>query len=265
MMSHKFFDPLCDKYYISHVKYPTEEQRKKRCYTIVKWGFSIIYYALTSVFGYFILLPTSFMPTFLGGNGDCTDCMRYIKSFDEATLAMEIYYGIQFGKHFGRFFQHVFIRPEGNFYEYTLHHAISMFLIFFSYLMNFWMIGIFILVIHDSSDFFLIIPRAYRDCKTINKTFLKLQYLVMTVTWIGCRIFLLSYCAVYTAIKSLYQIAMDSSNFDDIFIEILYLPGVLMAFMICALEVLQIFWTYHIITSFIEVTVSSKIAKHTYD
>jgi hypothetical protein len=53
--------------------------------------------------------------------------------------------------------------------------------------------------------------------------------------------------------------------FDNIFIEVLYLPGVLMAVMICALEVLQIFWTYHIITPFIEVTVSSKIAKHTYD
>lgn len=45
----------------------------------------------------------------------------------------------------------------------------------------------------------------------------------------------------------------------------MYLSAVLMALMLSALEVLQIFWTYHIITSFIEVNVSSKIAKHTYD
>lgn len=70
--------------------------------------------------------------------------------------------------------------------------------------MNFWMIGIFLLMIHDISDFFLIIPRAYRDCKVIIKPLLQLQYVVMITTWIGCRIFLLSYCAVYTALKNLY-------------------------------------------------------------
>lgn len=144
------------------------------------------------------------MPTWLGGTGDCTDCIRYINSFDEATFAMELFYGIQFGKHFGRFFQHVFIRPEGNFYEYTLHHAISMFLIFFSYMMNYWMIGIFLLMIHDISDVSLIIPRAYRDCKVIYKPLLIIQYAVMLITWIGTRIFILSYCSVYTAIKNLY-------------------------------------------------------------
>jgi hypothetical protein len=82
MMSHRIFDPLCEKYYISHVKYPVEEARKKRCYTIVKWGFSIFYYAITSIFAYLILLPTSYMPTWLGGDGDCTDCLRYVKSFN---------------------------------------------------------------------------------------------------------------------------------------------------------------------------------------
>jgi hypothetical protein len=81
-LSHRIFDSICEKYYISHTKYPNPEARRKRCYTIVKWGFSIFYYALTSVTAYFILLNTSFMPTWLGGNGDCTDCLRYVNSFD---------------------------------------------------------------------------------------------------------------------------------------------------------------------------------------
>jgi hypothetical protein len=215
--SHKLFDSVCAKYYISHTKYPTEEERKKRCYTLVKWGFSIFYYGITSIFAYFILLDTSYMPSWLGGSGDCTDCIRYVESFDEATWAMEIYYGVQFGKHLGRFFQHVFIRPEGNFYEYTLHHALSTFLIFFSYMMNFWMIGIFLLMIHDASDFFLIIPRAYRDYKNIYKPFLQLQYVVMAVTWISCRIFMLSYCAVFTAVKNLYYVAYHPEIFEPFF------------------------------------------------
>jgi hypothetical protein len=171
-----------------------------------------------SVFGYVILLPTSYMPVWLGGSGDCTDCIRYINSFDEATFAMELFYGIQFGKHFGRFFMHVFIRPEGNFYEYTLHHAISTFLIFFSYMMNFRMIGIFLLMIHDISDVLLILPRTYRDYRAFNKTILLFLIFLMAVTWIPCRIFILSYCAVLTSLKNLYVIIFYPKQFDPIIV-----------------------------------------------
>ncbi len=97
------------------------------------------------------------------------------------------------------------------------------------------MIGIFILMIHDVSDAFLIIPRAYRDCKVIYKPLLVLQYLVMIVTWIGCRIFMLSYCAVYAAVKNLYSVAVHPEILEPIYIEVMYLPGVLMAVMISAL------------------------------
>ena len=57
---------------------------------------------------------------------------------------------------------HMFIRAEGNYYEYILHHALSTFLIFFSYLMNMWLVGIIVLFLHDSSDFFLIFCRTYK-------------------------------------------------------------------------------------------------------
>ena len=75
---------------------------------------------------------------------------------------MQLFYVLQFGKHLGRLVQHCFIRPEGNYYEYALHHGLSTFLIFFSYLTNQWIIGIFVLLIHDVSDIALIISRGYR-------------------------------------------------------------------------------------------------------
>lgn len=68
----------------------------------------------------------------------------------------------QFGKHFSRLFVHFFIRPEGNFYEFGLHHTLSVFLIIFSYLMDHWLIGCFVLLIHDSTDMTLIFARAYK-------------------------------------------------------------------------------------------------------
>lgn len=40
-----------------------------------------------------------------------------------------------------------------------LHHFLSIFLIFFAYSLNFWTIGIFIILIHDFSDLFNSVAR----------------------------------------------------------------------------------------------------------
>ncbi len=101
--------------------------------------------------------------------------------------------------------------------------------------MNFWLIGIFILFIHDFSDTFLIIPRAYRDYKAINKPFLQFQYVLLVTSWISCRIFMLSYCAVYTSIKNLYYIAYNPEIVGETVVNVMYLPGVFMAVMLSAL------------------------------
>lgn len=156
-----------------------------------------------------ILKETTFLPTWMGGEGYCTDVTRYVETFDESSQAMKIFYVLQFGKHLGRFFQHLFIRSEGNFYEYALHHGLSTFLIFFSYLMNMWIIGIFVLFIHDLSDFFLILGRGYRDFKYLNKTILKIVYITGGSSWILCRVFLLSVCCVYSSISSAYHLAVN--------------------------------------------------------
>jgi len=96
---------------------------------------------------------------------------------------MKVFYIAQFGKHFARLFGHVFIRPEGNFFEYALHHGLSVFLIVFSYLTNQWLIGIFVLLLHDYSDFALICARAYKVFLTlfrITRTILRNFYTLST-------------------------------------------------------------------------------------
>ena len=75
---------------------------------------------------------------------------------------MKIFYIVQFGKHLSRTFTHMFIRSEGNYYEYVLHHSLSTFLILFSYLTNLWLVGAMVLFCHDLSDLFLIAARFYK-------------------------------------------------------------------------------------------------------
>jgi ceramide synthetase len=113
---------------------------------------------------------------------------------------MKIFYICQCGKHISRFFSHVFIRSEGNFFEYALHHGLSVFLIVFSFLSNQWLIGIFVLLIHDYSDFALITARAYKDCRYTVKGLLDAIYVHAFIAWIGCRIVLFSYVAIYSGI-----------------------------------------------------------------
>lgn len=56
------------------------------------------------------------MPTWLGGNGDPYSMGDVAPLIPGVTFEMKVFYIAQFGKHFSRFFGHVFIRPEGNFF-----------------------------------------------------------------------------------------------------------------------------------------------------
>lgn len=136
--------------------------RKKRCYTLVKWGYSIIYYALSSLACFIILRKTSYFPTWLGGNGSPMNIYNDFPENSEFSFEIEVFYILQFGKHFSRTFGHFFIRAEGNYYEFALHHALSILLIIFSYAMDHWLIGCFVLLIHDATDLTLILARAYK-------------------------------------------------------------------------------------------------------
>lgn len=110
---------------------------------------------------------------------------------------MELFYSVQFGKHLGRFIAHIFIRSEGNFYEYCLHHTLSLFLISFSYCINYWYIGIFVLVVHDYTDFALIIGRSYKDYRHKKEFILYAAYVHAIGSWILLRVVIFSYTCVY--------------------------------------------------------------------
>lgn len=107
---HYVFDDLCEKYYLNRERYATDEERKKRSYTLVKWGYSIGYYLISSIWCYKILMDTTFFPTWLGGSGDPFTYFVSKLLIAEITFEMKVFYILQFGKHFSRFFGHVFIR-----------------------------------------------------------------------------------------------------------------------------------------------------------
>ena len=76
----------------------------------MKWSYSVIYYAITSVVSLYLIKDTSFFPTWLGGSGSCKNLIAGAPALSEATFAMKLFYLFQFGKHFSRLLSHMFIR-----------------------------------------------------------------------------------------------------------------------------------------------------------
>ena len=199
ILIHYLLDPLCLKYYINETKYEGKS-KEKRVFTLVKWAYSIFYYFFSSIIAFLLIKDTSFFPTWLGGSGSCLNLVSGAPALPEATYSMKIFYLIQFGKHFSRLFSHMFIKAEGNYYEYILHHALSTFLILFSYLTNQWLVGIMVLLCHDVSDLFLIISRGYKDYKHYSKILLKISYVITIIFWVGGRLIVFPACCVYASL-----------------------------------------------------------------
>lgn len=76
---------------------------------------------------------------------------------------------------------------EIKFWEYLLHHYVAFTLIFFSLTLNIRTpsftalvkIGLIVLVIHDVSDIFLSIGRAYGDFKGSKKLIVYAEYVIL--------------------------------------------------------------------------------------
>jgi hypothetical protein len=98
----------------------------------------------------------------MGGQEGYTQPDKYFMNETENTFAIKILYMVEFGKHFSRLIIHSFVRQEGMYYEFTLHHMLSVALIVFSYLENIWLSGMVVLLTHDLSDAVLLLARLYK-------------------------------------------------------------------------------------------------------
>lgn len=124
------------------------------------------------------------------------------------------------------------------------------------------MIGIFVLLVHDYSDFGLTIGRGYKDFKYQSRKILNVLYAHGFIAWIGCRIILFVSVCIIPAIYCAYYSHTRLTEYEY---SVLQFPYIFMVFMMISLEIMHIFWTYFIVESFVSVNISAKIAKHSYD
>jgi len=97
----------------------------------------------------------------MGGKGLCANLYLNTPYLTEDNTAMKCFYIISFGKHLNHLVSHTFLKPQSKYYEYVLHHIVSIFGISFCYLMNQWVVGLMVFFTHDTSDAALVMRRFY--------------------------------------------------------------------------------------------------------
>ena len=76
----------------------------------------------------------------------------------------------------------------------------ALFLIYFSYMMNFIHIGAIVLLLHDPGDVILITARSYTDYKNMRVAICIIIYLILYAVWVYTRNIVFPLCAIKSAI-----------------------------------------------------------------
>jgi TLC domain len=235
-------------------KFPTEEDRSERAKKSCKWIFSIIYYTCSTIACYLLFRDQYFFPKMLGGQAECRDMFSFTPGAPPTIPYATIFYMVQFGCHLHTLVDHViYKRKDAKFWEMFLHHAMAVFLIFFSYLVGEISVGILVLFTHDPADIFLDAVRFYNDLKIRNDVGVFLLYVSFMGVWIYTRLYAFPSCIVSEAMALVER--------SDAFWALFY--GYLTA-MLTALVALHMYWFLFIIRIAVNIVLKNK-EYNTYD
>jgi len=155
---------------------------------------------------------------------------------------------LQWGIHFFTLYDHIFFRnKEPKFFELLFHHAMSVFLISFSYMGNLVPVGIMTLFTHDPGDVLLDISRVFNDWHPRPSNLLDISYVLFVISWMFLRLGVFPGCVVKAAVD--YTI---SSGSHATLSEFQSLPAYLSA-MLVGLIFLHLYWFWFVIRILIRV------------
>ena len=133
-------------------------------------------------------------------------------------------------------------KKRKDFWQMMLHHAASISLIYFSWVLNMVRAGMLVLVLHDMADVLLELAKM---CKYANwQKMCNLTFAIFVVTWIVTRLYIYPKYVVYTTVYESAEILFPTNFVPPVYY-------VMNTFMILLL-VLHVIWTYYIIKALIK-------------
>ena len=192
-------------------------------------------YKIASVsIGFYILKDTKYFPRCLGGSGDYNLIWEGMP-YPSHTPYLKEYYISCTSYHAGVLFNTIIGPKRDDFVEMMLHHSVTVYLLFGSYMMNVWECGIIISYLHDFSDITAHMSKMWSNTTWM---FIGIPNAVATlVNWFYCRCYILPYF-----VYNLYHQVMDLKLFDKQGIT-----GSIYIYLLSCLVALHYFWFYQIL------------------
>ncbi|CAD8188384.1 unnamed protein product [Paramecium octaurelia] len=162
--------------------------RQIRVQKIVKWIYDTVYYSSATLFAFFTFRDEKWFPKEFGGS-NFKETLYDFPNIPENPW-VPIYYMVQASSHVHALLLLMVYgtKIELKYWEYLLHHSLAVSLLYFSTMYNCESIGIVVLILHDISDIFLALGRAYADLgKT--KILVYLGFSSIQVSWLYTRVY----------------------------------------------------------------------------
>eukprot|EP01105_Mastigella_eilhardi_P015546 TRINITY_DN3562_c0_g1_i3.p1 TRINITY_DN3562_c0_g1~~TRINITY_DN3562_c0_g1_i3.p1 ORF type:complete len:412 (+),score=105.71 TRINITY_DN3562_c0_g1_i3:24-1259(+) len=189
------------------------DDRKFRVARFAASWFMVLIYSYTTLYGWYVLRDKEWVPWFVpGSHGNTRKCWEGLAlvSADvndlttDSFAALEIprdvrrYYMIQMGINFSHLFFHLFVyKHRRDFFLLSVHHALTILLMCYSYGFGYVRIGTLVLATHDVCDICVNLARCFID--THQKALTVLSFLLTMLCWIVFRLFAFPFYVLYSA------------------------------------------------------------------
>ncbi|VDM53954.1 unnamed protein product [Angiostrongylus costaricensis] len=132
---------------------------------------------------------------------------------------------------------------RADFMQMTLHHAITILLLYISWTMNMVRVGTLVLFVHDAADIFIEMAKIVRYAEWKNA--LNVLFVVFIIVWTATRLIYYPFWIIRSVWFDAPEMIQSSYQWTNIW-QRPVVPRILMV-MLSSLLVLHIFWTYVIL------------------
>jgi len=142
----------------------------------------LIFYVISWTCGMALLYDAEWFP-------NTTLCWKTFPTYT-VSGALKLYYLFELGFYAHSLYAHLFIEVKrSDFWALLAHHIVTILLIYFSYLIKFYRIGLLVLLCHDFNDIFLELGKIFVYRKMKNAA--NVAFLILMVSWIVSRLAIL--------------------------------------------------------------------------
>jgi len=152
--------------------------REKKKFSESTW--KSLFYIISWLWGLYEVWNCDWFP-------ETANCWKFYPNIPAMEPSLAAFYLFQFGFYWHSLYTHLTIEVKrSDFWPLLFHHIVTILLIYVSYNLGFYRIGLLVLVVHDTNDVFLEIGKIYVYRK--NDLMAKATFAIMLISWINTRL-----------------------------------------------------------------------------